>query len=96
MNSYKATAEHTDENERLLTPPFKRTESTVREVSRKRGGRTMRRSTNRKRRTPLPGLAEHIAAFTGAKAKKRAYSAFLANVASRIYELSIPTTRQRL
>ena len=52
--------------------------------------------TNRKRRTPLPGLAEHIAAFTGHKAKKHAYSAFVANVASRIYRLSIPATSQRL
>ncbi len=49
-----------------------------------------------KRRKPVPGLAEHIALFSGRKAKKDASCAILASFATRIYALSIPKTRERL
>ena len=50
---------------------------------------------NRKRRTPIPGLAEHIAGFTGSKAKKRAAAPILARLADRLIAISIPTTQYR-
>jgi len=55
-----------------------------------------RRQPTRKRRTPIPGLAEHIAGFTGSKAKKRAAAPILARLADRLIAISIPATTQRL
>jgi hypothetical protein len=42
---------------------------------------------NKRKATPIPGLALHIAAFTGPQ-RKREHSAFLAATADRLYKVS--------
>ena len=46
---------------------------------------------NRKRRTPVPGLALHMATFTGSQPdKKRHTASILATLATRLMAISIP------
>lgn len=51
---------------------------------------------NKRKRTPIPGLAEAIAGISGLKLRKNLTAPILASVADRLYALSIPTSRQRL
>ncbi len=53
------------------------------------------RKPRKRSKQPVPGLAEHMALFTG-KELKRATAPILASVADRIYALSEPRTRVRL
>ena len=51
----------------------------------------MRKSKcNGKRRTPIPGLSEHISAFTGRKLRKTQSCDFLCALADRLMAISIP------
>lgn len=53
----------------------------------------MKKTTNKRRYTPIPGLAAHMARFNAKPERKRETAAILAAFADRIYSLSIPRRR---